>query len=169
MTAKAKPQIDKTANKSSARVGDKIVYTLTVKNDDTATVPVENGVITDVLPAGLTFEYGSVTLNGKNTNDYTYDENTRLLTVNVGTIEPDAKQVIGFTATVNESAYNTTIQNLATLISDNAAPVQDKDDGVAIADGDVLLTVSKSADKTTAKIGDTITYTVTQRMRPVRM
>ena len=157
---KAKPQIDKTANKSSARVGDKIAYTLTVKNDDTATVPVENGVITDVLPAGLTFEYGSVTLNGKNTNDYTYDENTRLLTVNIGTIEPDAKQVIGFTATVNESAYNTTIQNLATLTSDNADPVQDKDDGVAIADGDVLLTVSKFADKSTAKVGDTITYTV---------
>ncbi|MCO7160743.1 isopeptide-forming domain-containing fimbrial protein [Agathobaculum butyriciproducens] len=157
---KAKPQIDKTANKSSARVGDKIAYTLTVKNDDTATVPVENGVITDVLPAGLTFEYGSVTLNGKNTNDYTYDENTRLLTVNVGTIEPDAKQIIGFAATVNESAYNTTIQNLATLTSDNADPVQDKDDGVAIADGDALLTVSKSADKTTAKVGDTITYTV---------
>lgn len=126
----------------------------------TATVPVENGVITDVLPAGLTFEYGSVTLNGKNTNDYTYDENTRLLTVNVGTIEPDAKQIIGFTTTVNESAYNTTIQNLATLTSDNADPVQDKDDGVAIADGDALLTVSKSADKTTAKVGDTITYTV---------
>ncbi len=157
---KAKPQIDKSANKSSARVGDKIAYTLTVKNDETATVPVENGVITDVLPAGLTFEYGSVTLNDKNTNDYTYDENTRLLTVNVGTIEPDAKQIIGFTATVNESAYNTTIQNLATLTSDNADPVQDKDDGVAIADGDVLLTVSKSADKTTAKVGDTITYTV---------
>lgn len=157
---KAKPQIDKSANKSSARVGDKIAYTLTVKNDDTATVPVENGVITDVLPAGLTFEYGSVTLNGKNTNDYTYDENTRLLTVNIGTIEPDAKQIIGFTATVNESAYNTTIQNLATLTSDNADPVQDKDDGVAIADGDALLTVSKSADKTTAKVGDTITYTV---------
>ena len=157
---KAKPQIDKTTNKSSARVGDKIAYTLTVKNDDTATVPVENGVITDVLPAGLTFEYGSVTLNGKNTNDYTYDENTRLLTVNVGTIEPDAKQIIGFAATVNESAYNTTIQNLATLTSDNADPVQDKDDGVAIADGDALLTVSKSADKTTAKVGDTITYTV---------
>ena len=157
---KAKPQIDKSANKSSACVGDKIAYTLTVKNDDTATVPVENGVITDVLPAGLTFEYGSVTLNGKNTNDYTYDENTRLLTVNVGTIEPDAKQIIGFTATVNESAYNTIIQNLATLTSDNADPVQDKDDGVAIADGDALLTVSKSADKTTAKVGDTITYTV---------
>ncbi len=157
---KAKPQIDKSANKSSARVGDKIAYTLTVKNDDTATVPVENGVITDVLPAGLTFEYGSVTLNGKNTNDYTYDENTRLLTVNIGTIEPDAKQVIGFTATVNESAYNTTIQNLATLTSDNADPVQDKDDGVAIADGNALLTVSKSADKSTAKVGDTITYTV---------
>lgn len=157
---KTKPQIDKTANKSSARVGDKIAYTLTVKNDDTATVPVENGVITDVLPAGLTFEYGSVTLNGKNANDYTYDENTCLLTVNVGTIELDAKQIIGFTATVNESAYNTTIQNLATLTSDNADPVQDKDDGVAIADGDALLTVSKSADKTTAKVGDTITYTV---------
>ena len=138
-------------------MGDKIAYTLTVKNDDTATVPVENGVITDVLPAGLTFEYGSVTLNGKNTNDYTYDENTRLLTVNVGTIEPDAEA----DHRLYRNGERIRVQHhqsrtLATLTSDNADPVQDKDDGVAIADGDALLTVSKSADKTTAKVGDTI-------------
>ena len=157
---KTKPEVTKTADKSTANVGDKVTYTIKLANGEFASVTIKGAVLTDTIPNGLDIQYGSVTLNGKNTNDYTYDENTRLLTVNVGTIEPDAKQIIGFTVTVNESAYNTTIQNLATLTSDNADPVQDKDDGVAIADGDALLTVSKSADKTTAKVGDTITYTV---------
>lgn len=157
---KTKPEVTKTADKSAANVGDKVTYTIKLANGEFASVAIKDAVLTDTIPNGLDMQYGSVTLNSKLTNDYSYDENTRLLTVNVGTIEPDAKQIIGFTTTVNESAYNTTIQNLATLTSDNADPVQDKDDGVAIADGDALLTVSKSADKTTAKVGDTITYTV---------
>ena len=67
-------------------------------------------------------------LDGSGTSDFTYDENTRLLTVNVGSIEPDTSRTVSFVATVNEDAYNTTIQNLATLTSDqHPTPVQDKD------------------------------------------
>ena len=61
---KARPSIEKTADKSSAKVGDKITYTLTLSNSETATVPVQNAVVSDVIPAGLTFEYGSVMLDG---------------------------------------------------------------------------------------------------------
>ena len=157
---KARPSIEKTADKSSAKVGDKITYTLTLSNSETATVPVENAVVTDVLPAGLTFEYGSVMLDGSGTSDFTYDENTRLLTVNVGSIEPDTSRTITFVATVNANAYNTTIQNLATLTSDNTEPVQDKDDGVVVSDGMTGLSIVKSVSAATAKVGDTLTYTV---------
>lgn len=157
---KARPSIEKTADKPSAKVGDKIAYTLTLSNSETATVPVENAVVTDVIPAGLTFEYGSVMLDGMNTSDYTYDENTRLLMVNVGSIEPDTSRTVSFVVTVNENAYNATIRNLATLTSDNAEPVQDKDDGVIVADGRTVLSVVKTVDKSSAKVGDMLTYTV---------
>ena len=157
---KARPSIEKTADKSSAKVGDKITYTLTLSNTETATVPVENAVVTDVIPSGLTFEYGSVMLDGSTTSNFTYDENTRLLTVNVGSIEPDASRTVTFVATVNEDAYNTTIQNLATLTSDNTEPVQDKDDGVVVTDGMTDLSINKSVNKSSARVGDTLTYTV---------
>ena len=161
---KARPSIEKTADKSSAKVGDKITYTLTLSNSETATVPVENAVVTDVIPAGLTFEYGSVMLDGSATSNYTsnytYDEASRLLTVNVGSIAPDTSRTVTFVATVNADAYNTTIQNLATLTSDNTEPVQDKDNGVVVADGMTDLSIVKSVSAATAKVGDTLTYTV---------
>ena len=157
---KARPNIEKRSDKSSAKVGDKIAYTLSLSNSETATVPVENAVVTDAIPAGLTFEYGSVMLDGSTTSNFTYDENTRLLTVNVGSIETDTSRTVSFVATVNEDAYNTTIRNLATLTSDNAEPVQDKDDGVIVADGRTDLSVVKTVDKSSAKVGDTLTYTI---------
>lgn len=157
---KARPSIEKAADKSAASVGDKITYTLTLSNSETATVPVQNAVVTDALPDGLTFEYGSVMLDGVNTSDYTYAETSRLLTVNVGSIDPDTRRTVSFVATVNEEAYNTTIQNLATLTADNAEPVQDKDDGVVVADGRTDLSVVKTVDKSSAKVGDKLTYTV---------
>ena len=157
---KARPSIEKRSDKSSAKAGDKITYTLTLSNSETASVPVQNAVVSDVIPAGLTFEYGSVMVDGMNTSDYTYDENTRLLTVNVGSIEPDSSRTVSFVATVNEDAYNTMIQNLATLTSDNTEPVQDKDDGVVVADGMTDLSIEKSVSTATVKVGDTLTYTV---------
>ena len=157
---KARPSIEKTADKSAASVGDKITYTLTLSNSETATVPVQNAVVTDVLPDGLTFEYGSVMVDGSTTSSYTYEQASRLLTVKVGSIDPDTRRTVSFVATVNENAYNTTIQNLATLTADNTEPVQDKDDGIVVADGRNDLTITKSVNTTTAKVGDKLTYTV---------
>lgn len=157
---KARPSIEKTADKSSASVGDKITYTLTLSNSETATVPVQNAVVIDVLPDGLTFEYGSVMVDGSTTSSYTYEQASRLLTVNVGSIDPDTRRTVSFVATVNGDAYNTTIQNLATLTADNTEPVQDKDDGVVVADGRTDLTITKSVNTATAKVGDKLTYTV---------
>lgn len=157
---KARPSIEKTADKAAASVGDKITYTLTLSNSETATVPVQNAVVTDVLPDGLTFEYGSVMVDGSTTSSYTYEQASRLLTVNVGSIDPDTRRTVSFVATVNEDAYNTTIQNLATLTADNTEPVQDKDDGVVVADGRTDLSVVKTVDKSSAKVGDKLTYTV---------
>ena len=120
----------------------------------------QNAVVTDVLPDGLTFEYGSVMVDGSTTSSYTYEQASRLLTVNIGSIDPDTRRTVSFVATVNEGAYNTTIQNLATLTADNTEPVQDKDDGVVVADGRTDLSVAKNVNKSSAKVGDKLTYTV---------
>ena len=81
---KTKPEVTKTADKSAANVGDKVTYTIKLANGEFASVAIKDAVLTDTIPNGLDIQYGSVTLNGKLTNDYSYDEASRVLTVKVG-------------------------------------------------------------------------------------
>ena len=157
---KAKPTIEKTSNKKEASVGDRIEYTLTVGNEATATVDLENPVITDVIPTGLDFVDGSVYVNGKASKDYNYSDTDRILTINLENLKPDSTVEVKFSTKVNDTAFKTTIQNLATLTSDNGERKQDTDDGVIIPDGRAQLDISKVADKRTPKVGERVTYTM---------
>ena len=74
-------RVTKTADKSAANVGDKVTYTIKLANGEFASVAIKDAVLTDTIPNGLDIQYGSVTLNGKLTNDYSYDEASRVLTV----------------------------------------------------------------------------------------
>lgn len=155
---KSAPFIEKIANVTNSEVDDEITYTVKGGIDKEAVVDGKNGVFVDTMPLGVDFEYGSVQINGKNTNAYTYDENTRVLTVNVGTVKIGAEVEIKFAAKVNDTAYGTTIKNTATLTFDNADPVSDTDDGVAVADGKVKLDVTKAASAEEGSVGDTLNY-----------
>ena len=157
---KAKPTIEKISNKKEVSVGDRIEYTLTVGNEATATVDLENPVITDVIPSGLDFVDGSVYVNGKASKDYNYSDTDRILTINLKNIAPDTTVEVKFAAKVNYTAFKTTIQNLATLTSDNGERKQDTDDGIIIPDGRAQLDISKVADKRTPKVGERVTYTM---------
>lgn len=156
----AKPYIEKTANVKKASVGDQIQYTLKVGNGETATVSLVNPVITDVLPKGLEFVHGSVYVDGKSYQDVYYDAADRTLTINLKDIERNTEVEVKFSATVTEDAYNSTIQNLATLTSDNGDRQQDQDDGVVIPDGRAQLTISKTADNRNPEVGEHVTYTI---------
>ena len=157
---KAKPTIEKASNKKEATVGDRIEYTLTVGNSDTATVDLENPVITDVIPTGLDFVDGSVYVNGKASKDYNYNDTDRILTINLENLKSDSTVDVKFSTKVNASAYGSTIQNLATLTSGNGERKQATDDGVIIPDGRAQLDISKVADKRTPKVGERVTYTM---------
>ena len=157
---KAKPSIEKTSNKKEASVGDRIEYTLKVSNEATATVDLENPVITDVIPTGLDFVDGSVYVNGKASKDYNYSDTDRILTINLKNIDPDTTVEVKLSAKVNDTAFKTTIQNLATLTCDNGERKQDTDDGVIIPDGRAQLDISKVADNRTPKVGERVTYTM---------
>ena len=155
-----RPYIEKTADKSSAKVGDRVTYTIKAGNNELSTVAIENAVVEDELPEGLDFVHGSVYVNGKNTNEYTFDEKSGKLSVPVGNIKPGKEVEIAFSVTINDKSYGKTIKNTAVLKGDNADPTEDTDEGVKVGDGAAELTVTKTSDKETAKVGDRITYTI---------
>ena len=158
---KALPVLTKTADMKKAKVGDPVTYRIIAENQKSATVELADAMITDVIPQGLDFEFGSVRIDGKNATDYIYDRKSAELTVRLGSLKPGEKKEVSFEVKVGESAYNRTIENLATLSSENCTPIQAKDDGIRIADGKSDLTITKSASSKTVKVGDTLNYTVT--------
>lgn len=54
------PYVEKRADKPSAEVGDKIIYTVTLGNAEGAVYEIENASMTDIIPAGTGFGDGSV-------------------------------------------------------------------------------------------------------------
>jgi uncharacterized repeat protein (TIGR01451 family) len=157
---KARLIATKSANKATAKVGDTLTYTITASNAETATVDLKNVVLRDVLPAYLDFSYGSVQMDGK-AAQYAYDSDTRLLTVELGNIAPEQVKTVTFAAVINATAYNKTFKNTAVLSADNDTDKTATDTGVTIDDGIARMSAAKSVDKSTAKVGDTLTYTIT--------
>lgn len=114
------PQMSKTVVSSggaTTQVGDTLTYTLTATNGKPTTIDTtwHDVVLTDTLPAGLTFkpETANVTINGVivTASDYTYDESTRLLTLPVGNLNSGESAVVTFTTTVEQLAVGTIITN----------------------------------------------------------
>ena len=151
--------INKSVDKSSARVGDTLTYTVEVSNGTGAEVNIRDAKLTDTIPDGLTFR-GNVTVDGY-TSIYAYDNESHVLTVPLDAIAPGQTKSIVFDVVVNSDAYGMTIENTAVASGSNAPDTEDTDDGVTIeggkADGHAG---AKSANKTTARVGDTITYTI---------
>ena len=150
----------KAVDKPTAAVGDTLTYTITTSNSEVATADLENVVMTDIVPEYLTFSYGSVQVNGKSAA-YSYDNATRLLTVDLGAIAPAETKTVTFAATINASAYNKGFHNAAVLSANNDEDKTVTDGGVIVDDGTARMSARKSVDKSTVKVGDILTYTVT--------
>jgi len=93
--------LTKAAMPTTSYPGMPVTFTLNYAN--TGTVPATNAVLTDPLPANLTF------VNGSATNGPSYDSTARTLTWNLGTIPPGGKSVsyqLSFKATVDAGTPN---------------------------------------------------------------
>ena len=152
--------VTKAADKNLARVGDTITYTVTASNAGTATAPVKNAVLRDVLSQHLAFQQGSAQVDG-NPARSSFDSKTQELAVELGDIAPGQTKTVTFAAVIRDSAYGQSFTNTAAVSGDNAPWQEASDRGVAVEDGKAALSASKSADKKEARVGDTITYTVT--------
>lgn len=83
--------INKSVDKSSARVGDTLTYTVQVSNGAGAEVNIRDTVMRDAIPDGLTFR-GNVTVDGYSTV-YQYDNENRTLSVPLDAIAPARRKL----------------------------------------------------------------------------
>jgi len=99
------------------RVGSILTYTLSVKNNKSADVQTEweKVILEDVLSKGLDFIPSSIQVNGEATNStqFSYDEGTKKLQIELGNLSSQEEINVVFQAKVNESAVEQTIKNKA--------------------------------------------------------
>ena len=152
-----RPWATKLPNTFTAEVGQTIVYTITVGNDEAATYPWQDVVVTDEIPDGLIFTPGSVYIDRQSV-PYIFADG--ILRVPVGDLNPGEQVQVQFQARVAESAFNSTIYNVAIIESENMPDVEAPDGGIEIEDGRAFPEVTKTVDRTTASVGDRITYTI---------
>ena len=107
-------EIDKNADKAEANPGDVVTYTTTVTNRKEAGTPTEaatNLVIADPIPSGLDF----VGFADNPGNVCSYDPDTRIVTCNVGRLEPGDKFSFAYRATVAAAAQGTSPAKLTNV------------------------------------------------------
>ena len=119
-----------------AKVGDTLTYTL---NYDISSPPTHNGVITDVVPAGLEYVVGSATSNAQFTFT-SYNSATRTLTWNAPLVSVDGTLSFKVTVLATAPAQTQPIVNVAAIDSDET----DRDDD----DANVLVQVVLAATAT---------------------
>ena len=130
----------KEVNTSEAKVGDTLTYTIKLTNNGNADGTV---TVTDEIPAGTTLVEKSITNNGVESNG----------TITWTDVEVKAGDTVevSFKVTIN-SDTKTSVTNKAVI--DGNKPTEEVETKVA------NITGAKSVDKSTAKVGDTLTYTI---------
>ncbi len=139
-------EIFKTTDQANYNVGDNVVYNITVDNEgpDQAT----NVVVTDTLPAGLTFVSA--------TNGGVWDPSTRTITWNIGDLANQFTATV--TATVTGDAAAKTLVNTATVDAEQLDHALTATASIYVPSADLVLT--KTVDKTKPTVKDTIIYTL---------
>lgn len=150
----------KSVSKAYATIDDILTYTVNVVN--TGNVMAKNVNFRDVIPNGLTFVNGSVTING--VNYPTYDPYSSF---SLGNIVSGGTVVVKFNATVTSLPTPSLVSNTANITfayridpngTDISAEVNSNTVTTQINLGSIAL--NKSVDKSYATMGDTLTYTV---------
>ncbi len=148
--------IGKTADKATANVGETITWTLTAANAGPS--PATGVTITDTIPAGIS----GVTATPGAGVSCTIAASTVSCPV-AGPWASGAPRTVTLSGTVDRSTAGSPLQNTATIagaefdpnLSDNTSQATTSINTAAD------LRISKVADRATANVGDTITWTVT--------
>lgn len=122
------PLVTKTVTSTggtTTQIGDTLTYTLTVKNNKSTALDTvwKNVTLTDTIPNGLIFDEATaaITMNGNpaSSSAYTYEESTRLLTVQGGDLASQEEVVVTFKVTVDRSVVGQIITNRVDAIGES--------------------------------------------------
>jgi uncharacterized repeat protein (TIGR01451 family)/fimbrial isopeptide formation D2 family protein len=119
----------------TVNAGDTVTYTLTYNTNG---VPQTNGLLTDVLPAGLTFVAGTAS----DSDEFTfqgYDASTRTLTWKAPTLTKGGTLTYDVTVDANAAGLGQPLINVATIVSDQQ-PADDDDSPVYVGTEPLGLT-----------------------------
>jgi uncharacterized repeat protein (TIGR01451 family) len=146
---------EKSASLAQAYLSNVITYTIRLTN--TGTLTATGTLVEDPLPAGVTYQAGSLSSSG-GSGAASYDAlGNRVLWT--GSLEPEQSLTVTFAAKVN----------IANGIIDNCATIRDVQNGafqrcartVVGAGGPSLASSLKTSDRPVYATGDQITYTIT--------
>ncbi|HEX2705996.1 MAG TPA: hypothetical protein VHM65_09575, partial [Candidatus Lustribacter sp.] len=113
-----------TADLPTADEGTTVTYTLTYA---VGKLSVHNGVITDVLPAGIQYVAGSATSNDEFTFE-SYDSTTRTLSWTAATVTKGGSVTYKALVLTGASALSQPLTNVATIDSAQTVPASDTSD-----------------------------------------
>lgn len=154
--------VEKTVDKTTAKPGETINYTINVKN--TGNVNLTNVKVTDQLPAYYSEAKETVTSKNGSTGSIVKGGEITLAKLNVG---ETATIKISYTIKGAEQLEcgETIIKNKATGTTDQDQTEDNNDNNEVTTtvtnDCGYSYDLIKSVDKTTANLGDTLTYTLT--------
>ena len=113
-----------TADLPTADEGSTVTYTL---HYAVGTLSVDNGIITDVVPAGLAYVAGSATSDSQFTF-IGYNAGTRTLTWNAETVSENGTLTYQAKVQTGASALSQPLTNTATIVSEETSPDSDTSD-----------------------------------------
>ncbi len=163
LTRSADLELTKTVSATTAYVGGSVSYTLSLKNNGPQ--PTANVVVTDVLPAGLTYVSQSGTgtyapATGKWTVPNVASGQTVTLTILASVSGPlTVNSVVTNSAEVTDA-----LSRDPDSTPGNSSTAEDDDDSAAftvVAPPTAEVAVTKTVNVATAGVGDVVSYTIT--------
>ncbi|MBJ7471107.1 MAG: DUF11 domain-containing protein, partial [Solirubrobacteraceae bacterium] len=149
-------RVTKTADRATANVGDVISWTVTATNDGAS--PATGVQLTDVLPAGVTLltrvpSQGTCSVVGPQ------------VICAIGGLAVGASATLDLTARVERAAAETPLQNVAQITGTEFDPdaANNSTDVTTTVAPATDLQLTKSVDRASAAVGDTVVYTLTAR------
>ncbi|URZ17985.1 DUF7507 domain-containing protein [Clostridium felsineum] len=153
--------VNKTANREYARLTDTITYNFVVTNTGNTTL--SNLLFQDAIQVESSFNAGSVYVNGTNKSNYNPNTGFSLDNLPVGSFA-----TISFTVTVNSlpgdgKLYNTGNVNYSYFVDPSKAALTKNitSNKTTVNINNAIVSSNKTVDKSIAKIGDTLNYSVT--------
>ena len=133
--------------KASVRLDGTIEYTIIVKN--TSDVDSTNVVVSDTLREGLVY-------NNDASPKATYNNASRTLEWTNQTIKANSSNTYTFTASIDKNVIS-----IGDEIKNTAKVDDTSSNEITTEVKDYVITSNKTVDKSSAKVGDTLTYTIT--------